>query len=54
MDSKIDSKIERAELSAKIVKEKFDKISMITRTEGYLAFICKQLVIIEDRLNNIM
>ncbi len=50
----MDSKIERAELSAKIVKEKIDKIHMITRTEDYLAFICKQLVIIEDRLNNIL
>ena len=50
----MDSKVERAELSAKIVKEKFDKIHLMSRTEDYLAFICRQLIIIEDRLNNIL
>lgn len=50
----MDNKKQIAELSAKIAKDKFDKISRIKGTEDYLAFICRQLVIIEDRLNMIM
>ena len=45
------SKNKAIETSQKILEKKLETISLYTRTDEYLAFICRQLALIEDRLN---
>ena len=45
------SKNKAIEASQKILEKKLETISLYTRPEEYLAFICKQLALIEDKLN---
>ena len=45
------SKNKAIETSQKILEKKLEKISLYTRQDEYLAFICRQLALIEDKLN---
>lgn len=45
------SKNKAIEVSQKILDKKLETISLYTRPEEYLAFICRQLALIEDKLN---
>ena len=45
------SKNKAIEVSQKILEKKLENINLYTRTDEYLAFICRQLALIEDKLN---
>ena len=45
------SKNKAIEVSQKILEKKLETISLYSRPEPYLAFICRQLALIEDKLN---
>ena len=45
------SKNKAIEVSQKILEKKLETISFYSRPEQYLAFICRQLALIEDKLN---